>query len=132
MSALVANLGLALSGPLSDDNAKSVIPYRSAASVPAGMLLTALGITALVLLVTVACIVYARRRGWLAGLRGKIGGSAGGGTIEVKTSRRLSMVTTLHVVAYGELEYLVVESARGTIASISPLGERQLKQDVES
>lgn len=100
--------------------AKSTIPYRSAPAVSAGSLAMAMAITLLVLIALVGGAAYARRRGWTIGSRPGTRGVAGEG-IEVKASRRLSMATTTHVIAYRGSEYLVVETVRGAVASITPL-----------
>jgi hypothetical protein len=105
----------------STTGAPPAIPYRTSASIPTGSLATALAITALVLAVLVGCVAYARRRGWLVGaIAGKHAAPDAG--IEVRATRRVSMATTAHVVAYRGLEYLVVESGRGCITTVSPLG----------
>lgn len=107
--------------------APAAIPYRTSAPISTGSLVTALAITALVLAALVGCIAYARRRGWLVGM------NAGKRTgpdmdIEVRATRRVSMATTAHVVAYRGLEYLVVESGRGCATTVAPLGGPDVEQ----
>lgn len=87
----------------------------------------ALAITMLVLVALVGGIAYARRRGWIIGSKTGTRGTDAGG-IEVRASRRLSMTTTTHVVAYRGLEYLVVESARGCVATVAPLNASRAGQ----
>jgi hypothetical protein len=99
---------------------QSTIPYRSAATISTGSFVVALAITVFVLVTLVGGVAYARRRGWIVGAKTRSRGTDGEG-IEVRASRRLSMATTTHVVAYRGHEYLVVESARGCVASIAPL-----------
>jgi hypothetical protein len=99
---------------------QSTIPYRSAATISTGSFVAALAITVFVLVVLVGGVAYARRRGWIIGSKIRMRGASGEG-IEVRASRRLSMATTTHVVAYRGLEYLVVESARGCVTTIAPL-----------
>jgi hypothetical protein len=100
--------------------AQSAIPYRDAPAVSTGSLAMAMAITLLVLIALVGGAAYARRRGWTIGSRPRARSTAGEG-IEVKASRRLSMATTTHVIAYRGSEYLVVETVRGTVATVTPL-----------
>jgi hypothetical protein len=107
--------------------APPAIPYRTSAPISTGSLVTALAITALVLAALVGCIAYARRRGWLVGMSaGKRTASDSG--IEVRATRRVSMATTAHVVAYRGLEYLVIESGRGCATTVAPLGAPHIEQ----
>lgn len=131
MNAFVLHHGLGLPVPRASADSGATIPYRTAASIPAGFLLTALVVTTLVLIVLVGCIVYARHRGWLIGSNGKRGHSSRESAV-FKTSRRLSMATTLHVVTYGGAEYLIVESTRGSVAKVLPLGHTPLGQGADS
>jgi ABC-type enterobactin transport system permease subunit len=113
----------AVSAPAST-GAASAIPYRSSAPISTASVVTAFAITALTLAALIACIAYARRRGWLMGMNvGKRVAHESG--IEVRASRRLSMASSVHVVAYQGYEYLIVESGRGSVATVSPLGNRQ-------
>ncbi|MGS1125890.1 hypothetical protein ACVCL3_02740 [Rhodanobacter sp. UC4437_H4] len=100
--------------------AQSAIPYRNAPAVSTGSLAMAMTITLLALMALVGGLAYARRRGWTIGSRPGARGMAAEG-IEVKASRRLSMATTTHVIAYRGAEYLVVETVRGTVATVTPL-----------
>lgn len=106
--------------PASAMSAPSAIPYRTATSVSAGSLASALIITMLVLVVLVGCVVYARRRGWLAGAGIAIRPTTGS-EIDIRVSRRVSLATTVHVVRCGDADYLLVETMRGTTATLSPL-----------
>ena len=104
----------------------SAIPYRHAAPVSAGNLVAALAITTLVLVALIACVAYARRRGWLPSMR--VGSSvAQAGGIEVRASRRLSMATTTHVITYEGRAYLIVESGRGHAATVSPVSDSKVE-----
>lgn len=107
--------------------AQSAIPYRTSAPISTGSLVTALAITALALAALVGCVAYARRRGWLAGVNAGKHTAADAG-IEVRASRRVSMATTAHVVAYRGLEYLVIESGRGCATTVAPLGAPDAQQ----
>lgn len=106
--------------PASPTSAPSAIPYRTATSVPTGSLASALIITILVLVALVGCVVYARRRGWLAGTGIGVRPTSGS-EIDIRASRRVSLATTVHVVRCGDADYLLVETMRGTTATISPL-----------
>lgn len=108
-------------------SAQPVIPYRTTASVSTGGLVAAFAITALVLAALVGCAAFARRRGWLLGMdAGKR--TVPGTGIEVRATRRVSMATTAYVVAYREHEYLVVESGRGCVTTVSPLNAPRVGQ----
>lgn len=125
MSIFALNLVFAFVTPAAVKvNARPAIPYRNAAAVSTSGFVFAMVITALVLAALVACALYARRRGWVvgAGVATRPAGHAG---IELQASKRLSLATTAHVIAYNGLEYLIVESGRGSVATISPLvGDR--------
>ena len=114
--------------------ARAVIPYRTEMPVSAGSIAFSLSVTLLVLLALVALIVYARHRGWAG--RFSSGGIPGERTvpkesIEVSTTRRVSMTTTAHVVVYRGYEYLIVESSRGSTAAVTPLGSTNVESGVE-
>jgi hypothetical protein len=98
------------------------IPFRTTAPISAGSLLAAFLITGFVLTALVGGLVYARRRGWLARVT-MVRPPPSGKGIDVIASRRLSMMTSAHVVAYQGVEYLVVESTRGSTASVAALGQ---------
>jgi hypothetical protein len=104
-------LALALNAP--------AIPYRTDTPVSVGNLALAMLVTALALGALVGVLVYIRRRGWgLSGLRANRQATEG---IELRASRRVSLLTTAHVVAYRGQTYLIVESARGSTAAVTPL-----------
>lgn len=111
--------------------APPAIPYRTAASVPAGSLASALIITMLVLVALIVCVVYARRRGWLAGA-GMCKRPVGGSDIDIRASRRVSLATTVYMVRCGDADYLLVETTRGTTASMTPAHKSPEGQGMES
>lgn len=87
----------------------------------------ALAITAVVVAAVVGCTAYARRRGWVFGMNaGKR--MAPDASIEVRATRRVSMATNAHVVAYRGFEYLVIESGRGCTTTVAPLGAPHVEQ----
>jgi len=95
------------------------IPYRTDTPVSVSNLALAMLVTALVLGALVGVLVYVRRRGWgLGGLRANKQAAEG---IELQATRRVSLLTTAHVVAYRGQTYLIVESARGSTTTVSPL-----------
>lgn len=118
MNSVAAN-GLAAVGVPTSTAAGSHlgIPYRTAASVPPESFAVALTVTALVLVVLVGLLVYARRRGLLQPGRHAVD-EAG---VEVRATRRVSMTTSVHVIAYRGREYLLLESARGSATSVTPV-----------
>lgn len=128
MSIPALNSALLLVAPVSGASvAQSAIPYRSAPTVSTGNFVVALAITMLVLIALVGGIAYARRRGWIIGSKAGMRGTDEEG-IEVRASRRLSMTTTTHVVAYRGFEYLVIESTRGCVATVAPLNASRAGQ----
>jgi hypothetical protein len=98
------------------------IPYRTSTPISAGNMAMAFLVTGVVMLLVVGGFVYARRRGWLAGITLTKGRTDTAG-IEVIASRRVSMVVTAHVLAYQGKEYLVIESLRGAAATVSEIGK---------
>lgn len=114
--------------PISGASAvQSTIPYRSATTVSTESFGVALAIIVFVLIALVGGVAYARRRGWITGSKIRMRGTNSEG-IEVRASRRLSMATTTHVVTYRGLEYLVVESARGCVTTVTPLNASRVGQ----
>lgn len=99
------------------------IPYRTTAPVSTGTFAFALLATVLLLVVLVGCLLFARRRGWVAASAKKHGGGQAE-SIELIASRRLSVATTAHLVACRGQSYLVVESHRGSSATLLPLVEQ--------
>ena len=128
MSTFALNPAATVATPVSGvTSAQPVIPYRTTAPVSTVGFVAALAITALVLAALVGCVAYARRRGWLLGV--DAGKRTGPGTdIEVRATRRVSMTTTAYIVAYREHEYLVVESGRGYVTTVSPLNAPRVGQ----
>ena len=100
--------------------APAAIPYRTDAPVSTGAFALALLITLCLIGLLIAALVFARRRGWIT-LPGATRAPASSGGIQVQTSRRLSVATTAHVVSYQGRAYLIVESSRGTSATVTPV-----------
>jgi hypothetical protein len=94
------------------------IPYRTDAAVSAGGFATALLITLCLIAVLVAALVFIRRRGWIT-LPGTTRAPVASEGIQVQASRRLSIASTAHVLSYQGNTYLVVESTRGTQATVT-------------
>lgn len=93
------------------------IPYRSGTAVSAGNLIMAGFVTLLALAILVGVLVYLRRRGWSGSwFAGKRAERVRG--IELRASRRVGMSSFAHVIAYQGMEYLVVESGRGSTATV--------------
>ena len=98
------------------------IPFRTDSAVAPATYGVALVVTLLVLGGLVAAVAWARRKGWV-GMSGAMPGisTKASHAIEIKASRRLSMNTGVHVVAYEGRQFLIVESARSTHSTITPM-----------
>lgn len=95
----------------------TVIPYRTEIPVSTGSLVTAGLVTVLALTVLMGVLLYLRRRGWARKwLADKHFGREPG--IELRTSRRLGLSTTAHVITYRGDDYLIVENGRGSTATV--------------
>lgn len=94
------------------------IPYRTDAPVSAGTFVVALLATACMIALLVGLLVFIRRRGWIT-LTGASRPSVAQEGIQLQASRRLSIATTAHVLSYQGNTYLVVESSRGTQATLT-------------
>ena len=107
----------------------AAIPYRTTPAVPAGSLASSLVIVGVVLVALVVAAVYARRRGWIAklGVSAKTSPTDG---MQVNASCRLSMNSTAYVLRYKGKEFLVVECARGTNATIANMDGNVLPEGV--
>jgi hypothetical protein len=100
--------------------APAAIPYRTDASVSTGAFAFALLITLCLIGLLVAALLFVRRRGWITPPGAARAPDSSGG-IQVRTSRRLSITTTAHVVSYEGHAYLIVESSRGASATVTPM-----------
>jgi hypothetical protein len=96
------------------------IPYRTDAPVSAGTFVFALLVTLCLIALLVGALVFIRRRGWIT-LPTATRAPASLEGIQVQASRRLSIATTAHVLSYQGNTYLVVESSRGTQATVTPI-----------
>lgn len=94
------------------------IPYRTDAPVSAGTYGVALLVTVCLIALLVGALVFIRRRGWIT-LPGAPRVSVTQEGIQLQASRRLSIATTAHVLSYQGNTYLVVESSRGTQATVT-------------
>jgi hypothetical protein len=94
------------------------IPYRTDAPVSAGTFATALLVTLVLIALMVGALVFIRRRGWIT-LPSATRAPAAQEGIQLQASRRLSIATTAHVVSYQGNTYLVVESSRGSQATVT-------------
>ncbi|RUL72718.1 hypothetical protein [Dyella choica] len=105
--------------------APAAIPYRTDAPVSMGTFALALLITLCLLGLLTAALLYVRRRGWV-GWRGaaRVIASPEEG-IQLQASRRLSIGTTAHAISYRGQTYLIVESSRGTNATVTPVAAHQ-------
>jgi len=99
------------------------IPYQTAAPVSMGTFAFALLATVLLLATMVGGLLFARRRGWITASAKKRNGVQAE-NIELIASRRLSVTTTAHLVACRGQSYLIVESLRGSSATLLPLAEQ--------
>ena len=110
----------ALDQPMVQPVASSEIPYRHPDASNVAGILTSYGVTALLLITLVGSLLYARRRGWIAGgvVRNHEDMSR---KIRIVTSQRISTLSTTHVVRYENRNYMIVESTRGSMATLVPL-----------
>ncbi|HUB90330.1 MAG TPA: hypothetical protein VMA74_11460 [Dyella sp.] len=101
--------------------APAAIPYRTDTPVSMGTFALALLITLCLLGLLTAALMLIRRRGWIAwpGATRTVAPPVDG--IQLQATRRLSMGTTVHVVNYRGQAYLIVESSRGTSATVTPM-----------
>jgi hypothetical protein len=114
--------------------AQAAIPFRTDMPVSAASIAFSVSIALLALILLVAVLVYARRRGWNGRWpSGMISAKQAepAESIEVCATRRVSMATTAHVVLYRGREYLLVESTRGVTASITWLGSSEVRTGEE-
>lgn len=99
--------------------ATSAIPFRTEPAVSTGRFIEVMFIVCALLAITMAVLYMARKKGWLNRLmHASSPASAQAGTIMVRSSKRISALTTVHVLVHGDNEFLVLESHRGATASI--------------
>jgi hypothetical protein len=101
--------------------APAAIPYRTDAAVSTGSYALALLITLCLLGLLVAALLFVRRRGWISWSSMTRTAASPVEDIALQASRRLSMGTTAYVVSYRGQAYLIVESTRGTSATVTPM-----------
>lgn len=100
--------------------APAAIPYRTDSPVSMVTFAVALLITLCLLGLLVAALLYVRRRGWIAWPGSTRAVTAPQDGIQLQASRRISMVTTMHVIRYQGQDYLIAESSRGAHATVIP------------
>lgn len=107
-----------------DAAASSGIPFRTDASISMDRFTVAMLMVSLALAALIFCIYLARRKGWLDGKFASVNRHANQAAktgVEIRSSKRISMATTVHVVAYREREFIVIESGRGVSSHITQL-----------
>jgi hypothetical protein len=104
------------------------IPYRTDAAVSIGTFVTTLLVTVVMLVLLTGLLLLARQRRWLA-MPARIRPPAAQEGIQLEASRRLSGTSTAYVVSHEGKHYLIVESSRGTTATVTPLAT--VEQDIE-
>jgi hypothetical protein len=100
------------------------IPFRTESTVSMDRLVLAMVVLVLVLVCLVAALYLARKKGWLNRIapHATTGqGQGGRPELSLRTSRRISAFTSVHVLAHGDREFVVVESVRGATAQLHML-----------
>lgn len=104
--------------------APTAIPYRTDASVSMGTFALALFVTLCLIGLLLAGLMFVRKRGWVTWSNTSRAAVSSEG-IQVQASRRLSIVTTAHVVSYQGRSYMIVESSRGASATVTPIAQQE-------
>lgn len=113
--------------------ASSGIPFRTDPAVSVDRFVLAMLAVSVLFVAAIALLYLARRKGWLAGAPGGIAaGKSGNHELSVQASRRVSPFTTVHVIARGKQQFLVVESARGVTAQLHALDVPNAKEESAS
>lgn len=102
--------------------APSGLPFRTESALSMDRFVFAMLAVTLLLVGLIAALYVARKKGWLDGVmpRSSIA-HADRSELSLRASRRVSAFTSVHVLARGDLEFLVVESVRGATAQIQTL-----------
>ncbi|WP_243040905.1 hypothetical protein [Dyella sedimenti] len=99
------------------------IPFRTDSAVAADRLLFAMLGVSLVLVAVLVALYVAKRRGWLKGMMpAGLGRKDDPEPLVLRAAKRISASTSVYVLASGDREFLVVESARGVTSQIRLLG----------
>ncbi len=106
--------------------AHAAIPYRVSSPVSSSSIATAFAVTGLMLVVIIGCVLYARRRGWIPG--GVQSNQADASGIEVKSSKRVSVSSTIHLIGYRGNDYFLLESRKGFQSTLIPAHDRSIKE----
>lgn len=96
------------------------IPFKSENLTDTGGMWTALGVS-VVLLILLAGVIVLSKRNKLGFLRPWLNGGAEQEKITLVATRRLSATSSVQIIAYAGMEYMVVESGRGGALSVQPL-----------
>ncbi|MGO4521204.1 hypothetical protein AB4076_11370 [Dyella sp. 2RAF44] len=99
--------------------APSGLPFRTESAVSTDRFVLAMLTVTLLLVALIAALYVARKKGWLDGVMLRSSVSQGDRSeLSLRASRRVSTFTSVHVLARGDQEFLVVESVRGATAQI--------------
>jgi hypothetical protein len=102
--------------------APSGLPFRTESAVSTDRFVLAMLAVSLLLVALIVALQVARKKGWLGGAMFRSPGVQGDRSeLSLRASRRVSAFTSVHVLARGEQEFLVVESVRGATAQIHPV-----------
>lgn len=96
------------------------IPFRTEPAIGIASYGVALAVTACLLLLVAAALVFARRKGWVAAPP-RVSSVTPGDAIVHVASKRLSPAVTVHTVRQGGNGYMIVEASRGTGVSVVAL-----------
>jgi hypothetical protein len=100
----------------------SGLPFRTESAVSMDRFVLAMLAVSLLLVALIAALQVARKKGWLDGVMFRSSAVQGDRSeLSLRASRRVSAFTSVHVLARGEQEFLVVESVRGATAQIHML-----------
>ncbi len=100
----------------------SAIPFRTESAVSSDRIVTAAVLMLLLVGGLVVALILANKKGWLAKWchRGS-SPQTEARAFAVRATRRVSAFTTVHVLAHGDKEFLLVESTRGASAQLHAL-----------
>ena len=97
----------------------SGLPFRTESAVSTDRFVLAMLAVSLLLIAVIAVLHIARKKGWLDGVIFRSSAVQGDRSdLSLRASRRISAFTSVHVLARGDQEFLVVESVRGATAQI--------------
>lgn len=97
----------------------SGLPFRTESAVSMDRFVLAMLAVSLLLVAVIVALQVARKKGWLDSVMFRSSAVQGDRTeLSLRASRRVSAFTSVHVLARGEQEFLIVESVRGATAQI--------------